>query len=146
MLNGIISKDEVDPTMADISLDTAEVLGSLRIGGGIPYGGILYSSPFSGRITDLNIWSRALAREEMEALQGECRYPARGPDLVAWATAQWDIVGNITMEEMDKAEYCQQATEDKLFIMKKASSFQQGFDTCINLGKCTLIMGFNGAR
>jgi hypothetical protein len=69
MLNGEISKDGVDPTMADISLDMADVLASLKVGGNIPYGNILYKSPFAGMVTDLNIWSRALTRQEIELIQ-----------------------------------------------------------------------------
>ena len=95
MLNGVLSKvslpstwppflaqDSVDPSMslamANTSLALQEVLASLRLGGSIPYGGSLYQSPFSGLLTDLNIWSRALDREDMQQLQEECRYPASG--------------------------------------------------------------------
>ena len=64
--------------MANTSLALQEVLASLRLGGSIPYGGSLYQSPFTGLLTDLNIWSRALDREDMRQLQEECRYPASG--------------------------------------------------------------------
>lgn len=69
MLNGVISKDAVDPTMVDSTLNMKDVLGSLRIGGGIPYGDILYSHPFTGKVTDLNIWARALDVTEMKGMQ-----------------------------------------------------------------------------
>ena len=95
MLNGVLSMNAVDLTMADIVLDLKTLADTMRLGGGIPYGGILYQSPFTGKITDVNMWSRDLSLEEITAIQTECKYPSAGPDLLSWADSEWDIIGNI---------------------------------------------------
>ncbi len=45
---------------------------------------------FSGELSDLNVWSRLLDREEVDAFTG-CREEGRG-DTLSWGEARWRIL------------------------------------------------------
>ncbi|XP_037783903.1 uncharacterized protein LOC119580071 [Penaeus monodon] len=85
---------------------------------------------FSGEITEVNVWSRALNMDEVASLVS-CRESAEG-DVVAW-TDTWTVHGDVTKSEVPHERVCGQRRDTKQFFFPPVSS-RVAFQVCEGLG------------
>ena len=62
------------------------------------------NSPHHGALTDLNIWSRVLAQQDLQDWMW-CRSEEAG-DLVSWETSELDITGGLNLTNIEREEIC----------------------------------------
>ncbi|ROT75087.1 hypothetical protein C7M84_006373 [Penaeus vannamei] len=84
---------------------------------------------FSGEITEVNVWSRALAVDEVASLV-ECKGSAG--DLVAWTDA-WTMHGDVTKADVPSERLCSDRRATKQFLFPPVSS-KAAFQVCEGLG------------
>ncbi|XP_069980101.1 uncharacterized protein [Penaeus vannamei] len=84
---------------------------------------------FSGEITEVNVWSRALAVDEVASLV-ECKGSAG--DLVAWTDA-WTMHGDVTKADVSSERLCSNRRATKQFLFPPVSS-KAAFQVCEGLG------------
>ncbi|ROT65232.1 putative neuronal pentraxin-2-like isoform X2 [Penaeus vannamei] len=85
---------------------------------------------FSGEVTEVNVWSRALNVEEVASLV-DCRESAGG-DVVAW-TDIWTMHGDVTKSDVPYERICDEMRDTKQFFFPPVSS-RVAFQVCEGLG------------
>jgi len=92
--------------------------------------------PFSGWITDLNIWSKELSIESMKSFVS-CSPVQPSPDLLQWESLKLLWLGNrVTEKYLSRDEICSARKDDEqilIFISFKLT-FEESIKTCSVLG------------
>ncbi|XP_047471287.1 uncharacterized protein LOC125026701 [Penaeus chinensis] len=84
---------------------------------------------FSGEITEVNVWSRALAVDEVASLV-DCK--GSTGDLIAW-TDTWTMHGDVTKADVPSERLCNDRKDMKQFFFPPVSS-KAAFRLCEGLG------------
>ncbi|XP_042877001.1 uncharacterized protein LOC122256409 [Penaeus japonicus] len=85
---------------------------------------------FSGEITEVNAWTRALTSEEVSSLV-DCQGNAKG-DLIAWTDA-WTMHGDVKKADVPYERLCDEIKDTKQFFFPPVSS-KAAFQVCEGLG------------
>ncbi|XP_063873882.1 uncharacterized protein LOC135107681 isoform X1 [Scylla paramamosain] len=88
------------------------------------------ASSYSGQLSQVNLWSRALTKQEVAAL-AECRQTLEG-NLIAWE-GPWDTFGNVTLTEEPIDKLCQEASGTDYFVFTDFTA-PAAFQVCEGLG------------
>ena len=70
------------------------------------------SSEFSGKFSDLNVWSRILRDQEIKELY-DCGRTSDLPDVLDWSLAQFDLDPNITREDIEEHPCTEKYKQEK---------------------------------
>ena len=92
------------------------------------------ASPFHGALTDVNVWSRVLSVEEVEAWAG-CRLSSSGGDggrLVSWETASLTTRG-VRLGSVERSSTCYRP-EISFLISRSEKTFDDTVKFCSGLG------------
>jgi len=85
----------------------------------------------SGEITDLNVWSRVLTKEEL-SMFGNCIENNLEGDLMSWLETIWELK-KVKSEEMALFDVCQEK-EDNYMIFPELRFFDDIFSFCSSVG------------
>ena len=86
-----------------------------------------YNMSFFGRMTDVNMWSLSLSKEE--AVSWTLCRSKEGGDLVDWRTASWKVKGLMEVQ-VEREEVCRERQERLL-----VSDFKHDFDETLHLAR-----------
>ncbi|KAG7175156.1 Glycine receptor subunit beta-like 2 [Homarus americanus] len=85
---------------------------------------------FSGQLSQLNIWSRALTAQEVAAV-AECATDMEG-DVISWK-GPWTSVGDVSTSQESSDDLCQEAAGNDYFIFTDFTA-SSAFHVCEGLG------------
>ncbi|XP_071540676.1 uncharacterized protein [Panulirus ornatus] len=105
-------------------------LGEPITGTDIKIGAWNADNSFSGQLSQVNIWSRALTAEEVSAL-ADCVEEHEG-DVVSWA-GPWVASGDISLTQESLDELCKEASGTDFFIFNGFTA-PSAFQVCEGLG------------
>ncbi|XP_047477789.1 uncharacterized protein LOC125031213 [Penaeus chinensis] len=85
---------------------------------------------FSGQITQVNFWSRALAEKQVRELS-DCSLDLEG-DLVSWE-GEWNLT-EVTVENIPNSKMCNRDVDNTTYILLALQSFHSASSTCKAMG------------
>jgi hypothetical protein len=93
---------------------------------------------FTGQITDLNIWSKPLTKDEIGQLSTGCDVTnldnVSRPDKVAWSEANFTTSGKCVMRlNVRKETICRKEREEYLGVVTKIMQYENAYKFCKSL-------------